>query len=86
MTPNRKGGKKPPLVLATLIATEVVSFIIAGILTLASLNRQGEGTIASRFVEDPSPLVEFAISFGIVNVALSGFALAFLAAKGFGRQ
>lgn len=80
---RKGGGNKVPLVVRTLIVTEVVSLIAAFFLTLVARRVPDRG-IASRFVEDPSFMVEFAISFGVANILLSGFAIAFLATRGFG--
>lgn len=80
----RKGSDaKVPLVVRTLIVTEVVSLVAALLLTLVARRVPDRG-IASRFVDNPTFLVEFAISFGVVNILLSGFAIAFLATRGFG--
>ncbi len=70
---------------ATLLVTELVSAVVALVVAVLA-SRPGAGfSPASRFFPEPSFLVELGVSFAMVNVVLSGFALAFLASRGFGR-
>jgi len=72
-------------VVATLLVTEVVSLVAALGMAWIATRPDSAFSPAGRFASNPSFLVEFAVSFGLVNVLLSGFALAFLATRGFGR-
>lgn len=79
-------SRKPvPLVVKTVVVTEVVALLLAFIIAGVARNSGGEFSLASRFIDEPGFLVEMAVSFGIVSTVLSGFALAFLASQGFGK-
>ena len=84
--PGSVRRRKPvPIVLATLVVTECVSLAAGLVIAVLASRPDGGFSLAARFVDEPSFLVELAISFAVVNVFLSGFALAFLATRGFGR-
>ena len=78
-----RGARKPiPVLVRALIVTEVISLLAGFIFAVVARQSGGSFSLAGNIVEDPSFFVEFVISFAVVNVLLSGFALAYVMVSG----
>lgn len=78
-------GKSVPLVVRTIVVTELIALLLAVIATVLARSPVEVPRLATMFIEDPPFIIELGITFGIVSTFLSGFALAFLASRGFGK-